>query len=63
MSDEGLTGTAQSTANNLVDAAQAVANEAIDLGEEAVHAVLSAVLTANKLLGDTLETLAGKLTG
>jgi hypothetical protein len=33
----------------------------IDLGEEAAATVLGAVLEANKLIGQTLETLSAKL--
>lgn len=61
--EAGMSGGAQSAANQLVDAAQKVANEAVDVGEEAVGAVLEAVITANTLLGQTLESLKGRLVG
>lgn len=63
MAEEGATGAVQEVANSLVDSAQELANSVVDLGEEAVGTVLGAVLTANKLLGDVLETLANKVVG
>lgn len=59
----GMTGTAQKAANNLVEAAQEVANEAVDLGEEALATVLRSVLTANKLIGEALESAVEQLVG
>lgn len=62
MSD-GLSGSAQDAANQLIAAASKVANEAVDLGEEAVAVVLGAVIEANNLVGAALQTLKNKLVG
>lgn len=60
---EGVTGDAQNTANRLADDAQKLANQVVDLGEEAIGTVLGAAITANKALGDVLEGLTKKLVG
>lgn len=50
---------AQSLANKVVDSAQELANITVDLGEDAAGAVLAALLTANKLVGEALESVGG----
>ena len=57
----GATGEAQAAANSIVDSAQKIANDVIDLGEQGVVTVLDAVITANSALGQALETLKDKL--
>lgn len=61
MGDETASGAAQGAANRLVDEAQALANAAVDVGEEAAAQVLAAVIQANKTIGEALEALAAKL--
>lgn len=61
--DAGATGTVQDAANRLVDEAQTIANSVVDVGEEAIGAVLGTLVRANRLLGDALEGLADRVAG
>lgn len=63
MSEQGMTGDAQQAANNLVNAAQDVSNSVFDVAEDAVVTVLNAVVQANRLLGDALESLSQRIAG
>ena len=53
----------QASANNLASEAAALANQVVDLGEEAVGTVLAAVISANASLGKILTVLHGKVGG
>jgi hypothetical protein len=63
VTDGGATGAVQEEANALVASATKVANQVVDLGEEAAATVLDAVIEANLQLGNALKTLRGKLVG
>lgn len=60
---ENAAGDAQAAANKLVDSAQAIANQAINLTDETARTILGDVTGAIDALNGVVKALAAKLVG
>jgi len=59
----GVTGNAQDAANEVLDLAKELANDAVDLGEHNAKVVLETGIKIYDALGEVLKAASGKLVG